>query len=139
MYTCVYMHMSVFVLVCTGVCIINLYIHYTVEVKSYVLRQVKWQCMFFVNSHNFYVFIVNWSECVFLRFLMRTASPPAFIYTARCFGTGKIKDRDISAGIYFQTSSSLNSWRSTDGALSAGASIISWRGGDSIIKSASGV
>ena len=36
-------------------------------------------------------------------------------------------------------SSSLNSWRSTDGALSAGASIISWRGGDSIIKSASGI
>ena len=37
------------------------------------------------------------------------------------------------------SSSSLYSWRSTDGALSAGASIISWRGGDSIIKSASGV
>ena len=35
--------------------------------------------------------------------------------------------------------SSLNSWRSTDGALSAGASIISWRGGDSTTKSASGV
>ena len=39
----------------------------------------------------------------------------------------------------FRVSSSLYSWRSTDGALSAGASIISWRGGDSIIKSASGV
>ena len=37
------------------------------------------------------------------------------------------------------SSSSLYSWRSTDGALSAGASIISCRGGDSIIKSASGV
>ena len=38
---------------------------------------------------------------------------------------------------YKSNSSSLNSWRSTDGALSAGASIISWRGGDSTIKSAS--
>ena len=42
-------------------------------------------------------------------------------------------------GIKGSSSSSLYSWRSTDGALSAGASIISWRGGDSIIKSASGV
>ena len=41
--------------------------------------------------------------------------------------------------VWSSSSSSLYSWRSTDGALSAGASIISWRGGDSIIKSASGV
>ena len=50
---------------------------------------------------------------------------------------------DISSShvqsIVCKTPSSLNSRRSTDGALSAGASIISWRGGDSTIKSASGV
>ena len=35
---------------------------------------------------------------------------------------------------YLLLKCTLNSWRSMDGALSAGASIISWRGGDSTIN-----
>ena len=53
--------------------------------------------------------------------------------------TAKLPWISVTDTVRSSSSSSLYSWRSTDGALSAGASIISWRGGDSIIKSASGV
>ena len=60
-------------------------------------------------------------------------------FTSKRCGAQFLSDNTINIRAYSSSSSSLYSWRSTEGALSAGASIISWRGGDSIIKSASGV